>query len=84
MGGIANLLLIDTRRPLRLVETSTHTPSKEETCEQSNVRAAIISEGADDDDLFRLAREHISRDHPEMQRTDEQIRDRVAKDAYDA
>jgi predicted small metal-binding protein len=40
-------------------------------------------EGADDNELFRLAREHISRDHPEMQRTDEQIRERVAKDAYD-
>jgi predicted small metal-binding protein len=40
-------------------------------------------EGADDDELFRLAREHIDRDHPEMQRTDEQIRERVANDAYD-
>jgi predicted small metal-binding protein len=40
-------------------------------------------EGADDDELFRLAREHINRDHPEMQRTDEQIRERVVKDAYD-
>jgi len=38
-------------------------------------------EGADDDERFR--REHISRDHPEMQRTDEQIRERVTKDAYD-
>jgi predicted small metal-binding protein len=40
-------------------------------------------EGADDDELFRLAREHVDRDHPEMQRTDEQLRDRVAADAYD-
>jgi MFS family permease len=40
-------------------------------------------EGADDDELFRLAREHINRDHPEMQRTDEQIRERVTNDAYD-
>jgi predicted small metal-binding protein len=41
-------------------------------------------EGADDDELFRLAREHIDRDHPEMQRTDEQLRERIAADAFDA
>ena len=41
-------------------------------------------EGTDDDELFRLARQHIERDHPEMQRTDEQIRERVAADARDA
>jgi predicted small metal-binding protein len=41
-------------------------------------------EGADDDELFRLAREHINSDHPEMQRTDEQIRERVTNDAYEA
>jgi predicted small metal-binding protein len=40
-------------------------------------------EGADDAELFRLAREHIDRDHPEMDRSDEQIRQRVAADAYD-
>jgi predicted small metal-binding protein len=40
-------------------------------------------EGADDEELFRLAREHVDRDHPEMQRTDEQLRERVAADAYD-
>ena len=34
-------------------------------------------------ELFQLAREHIDRDHPEMDRTDEQIRQRVAADAYD-
>jgi hypothetical protein len=39
-------------------------------------------EGADDDELFGLAREHIDRDHPEMQRTDDQVRERVAADAY--
>lgn len=39
--------------------------------------------GGDDDELFRLARAHIATDHPDMQRTDEQIRDRVAADAYD-
>ena len=41
-------------------------------------------EGVDDDELFRLAREHIDRDHPEMQRSDAQVRERIAADAYDA
>ena len=41
-------------------------------------------EGADDNELFRPAREHVDRDHPEMQRTDEQLRARIAADAYDA
>jgi predicted small metal-binding protein len=40
-------------------------------------------EGADDDELFRLAREHIISDHPDMQRTDEELRERIAADAYD-
>ncbi|HEX9379868.1 MAG TPA: hypothetical protein VF891_00080 [Gaiellaceae bacterium] len=40
-------------------------------------------EGADDDELFRLAREHVNRDHPELQRSDEEIRARVTNDAYD-
>jgi predicted small metal-binding protein len=39
-------------------------------------------EGRDDEELFRLAREHVDREHPEMQRTDEQLRERVARDAY--
>jgi hypothetical protein len=34
-------------------------------------------------ELLRLARERIDRDHPEMDRTDDQIRRRVAADAYD-
>jgi hypothetical protein len=38
-------------------------------------------EGADDEDLFRLARTHTK--HPEMQRTDDQVRERVAADAYE-
>jgi predicted small metal-binding protein len=37
-----------------------------------------------DEELFRACREHVDRDHPEMERTDEQIRERVAADAYDA
>jgi predicted small metal-binding protein len=40
-------------------------------------------EGQDDEELFRLAREHVDQDHPEMERTDEQLRERVAADAYD-
>jgi predicted small metal-binding protein len=40
-------------------------------------------EGADDDELFRLAREHVDRDHPEMQRTDDDLRERITADAYD-
>jgi hypothetical protein len=41
-------------------------------------------DGADDDELFRLAREHVDRDRPEMQRTDEELGERVAADAYNA
>jgi hypothetical protein len=41
-------------------------------------------QAADDEGLFRFCREHVDCDHPEMQRTDEQLRDRVAADAYDA
>jgi MFS family permease len=40
-------------------------------------------EGADDAELFRLAREHVDHDHPDMQRTDDELRQRVAADAYD-
>jgi hypothetical protein len=41
-------------------------------------------EARDDDELFRLCRDHVDRDHPEMQRTDEQLRAGIAADAYDA
>jgi len=41
-------------------------------------------EGKDDDELFRVARQHVDRDHPELQRTDEQIRERIVADAHDA
>jgi predicted small metal-binding protein len=40
-------------------------------------------EAADDEELFRICREHADREHPEMRRTDAQIRERVAADAYD-
>jgi predicted small metal-binding protein len=40
--------------------------------------------GADDEELVRLAREHMGSDHPDMPRTDEQIRARIAADARGA
>jgi len=30
-----------------------------------------------------VSRPHINRDHPEMQRSDPQLRERIASDAYD-
>ncbi len=41
-------------------------------------------EGENDEDLFRQAREHVDRDHPEMERTDDQIKEIIASGAYDA
>lgn len=41
-------------------------------------------EATDDAQLLRLCREHIADHHPDMQRTDEQIRERIATDAYQA
>jgi predicted small metal-binding protein len=41
-------------------------------------------EGADDEELGRLAREHVEAHHPEMERSDEQLGARVAADAFDA
>jgi hypothetical protein len=35
-------------------------------------------EGTADEELFQLCREHVDRDHPETQRTNEQIRERLA------
>ncbi|MFN2466722.1 MAG: hypothetical protein ABR521_01110 [Gaiellaceae bacterium] len=40
-------------------------------------------ERADDKELFSGAREHVNRDHPERQRTNTQVRERIAADAYD-
>jgi predicted small metal-binding protein len=40
-------------------------------------------EAATDDELFRLCREHVDTDHPEMERSDDDIRARVAADAHD-
>jgi predicted small metal-binding protein len=41
-------------------------------------------EAESDDELFRLCREHSDSEHPEMQRSDDQIRERIGADAYDA
>ena len=41
-------------------------------------------EATDDAQLLRLCREHIADHHPDMQRTDEQIRERIAADSYEA
>jgi uncharacterized protein DUF1059 len=41
-------------------------------------------EGLDDEDLVRLAKEHIASDHPEMERNEAELRQRIAADAYDA
>jgi predicted small metal-binding protein len=40
-------------------------------------------EGSDDDELFCLAREHVDKEHPEMERTDDQLRERITNDAYE-
>ena len=40
--------------------------------------------GSTDDELVGLARQHIQEHHPDMQRTDDELRARVAADAYDA
>jgi predicted small metal-binding protein len=40
-------------------------------------------EAENDEELFRVCREHVDRDHPEMERTDDQIRERIAADAYE-
>jgi predicted small metal-binding protein len=41
-------------------------------------------EAAEDAELFRLCREHVDTDHPEMERSDDQIRERIVADAHDA
>jgi hypothetical protein len=41
-------------------------------------------EGADDEELARLAREHVASHHPDMNRSDEELRELVAAGAYDA
>jgi predicted small metal-binding protein len=59
------------------------TNTQEETMRAIDCPCGHRLEGADDAELFRLAREHIEREHPEMERSDDQVRERVAADAYD-
>lgn len=40
-------------------------------------------QAADDEQLFQRCRDHVAEHHPEMQRTDEQLRQRVAADGYE-
>jgi predicted small metal-binding protein len=40
-------------------------------------------EAADDRELLERAREHVTRDHPEMGLSDEQVREIVEQGAYD-
>ncbi len=40
--------------------------------------------GVSDEELIDMARKHIEEHHPDMQRTDDELRARVAADAYDA
>jgi hypothetical protein len=60
----------------RLIDTEDHMRAIEWPCGHR-------LEGADDDGLRRVAREHLRRDHADMQLTDEQLRERIAADAYD-
>ena len=40
-------------------------------------------EAADDEELYQQARDHVDRDHPEMQLSDERVHGIVAEGAYD-
>ena len=40
-------------------------------------------EANNDEELYGQAREHVDRDHPDMQLSDEQVRGIVAEGAYD-
>jgi hypothetical protein len=40
-------------------------------------------EGADDEELIRLARERVNSHHPDMERTDDELRSLVTAGAYD-
>ncbi len=40
-------------------------------------------EARDDEELYAKARDHVDRDHPEMELSDEQVHAIVAEGAYD-
>jgi hypothetical protein len=71
------------REPAQQAESS-RVNDKEDEMRAIDCPCGHHFEGADDHELFRLAREHVDRDHPEMERSDEQLRERIAADAYDA
>lgn len=41
-------------------------------------------QAANDDDLVEAVRDHVAEDHPDMEMSDEQAREMVAGEAYDA
>jgi hypothetical protein len=41
-------------------------------------------QAANDDDLFKAARQHVDEVHPDMQLSDEQVRGLVSERAYEA
>jgi len=41
-------------------------------------------QAANDEDLAKEARAHVDKDHPEMELSDDQVRELVASKAYDA
>jgi predicted small metal-binding protein len=41
-------------------------------------------QAGNDDDLARAVREHVAEDHPDMEMSDDQVREFVSAKAYDA
>jgi len=41
-------------------------------------------QAANDDDLAGAVREHVAKEHPDMELSDDQVREMVAAQAYDA
>ena len=39
--------------------------------------------GADDEELFRLARQHVTEHHPDMRRSDDELRQLIGERARD-
>lgn len=40
-------------------------------------------EAGSEQELFHVCREHVDSDHPELERTDDELRARVAADSYE-
>jgi predicted small metal-binding protein len=81
MGAIAGFVWIDRdeRRRLRAIPVRRTIQMRVIDCPCGHRLQAD-----DDEELVRLAREHMDSHHPDMPRTDEQIRQRVARDARNA